>query len=149
MSSQEALFLENQLCFALYSTSLAMSRTYQPLLKELGVTYPQYLVLLVLWRTDRVPVSRLGQELYLDSGTLTPLLKRLEQAELIRRERSSEDERQVIISLTSAGKALRKKALDIPEKLLCAAQASIAEARSLTKALKSLRTHLLESESAR
>lgn len=145
MSTTDALLLENQLCFALYSTSLAMNKTYQPLLRELGLTYPQYLALLVLWQTDHISVSTLGQHLYLDSGTLTPLLKRLELADLVRRERSEDDERRVIVNLTSAGRNLKKKASEFPKQILCAAQTSVAELRSVTKALKALRTNLLNS----
>src|SRR5262245_46268151 len=94
------LRLDHQLCFALYSSSLAMTRLYKPLLAPLGLTYPQYLVMLVLWEQDEVAVSRLGERLQLDSGTLTPLLKRLEQAELLQRRRDSEDERRVLVTLS-------------------------------------------------
>ncbi|MBC7419870.1 MAG: MarR family transcriptional regulator [Bdellovibrio sp.] len=146
MKSNQDLFLENQLCFALYSCSLTMGKAYQPLLKGLGVTYPQYLVLLILWQADQVSVSTLGQQLYLDSGTLTPLLKRLEVAKLICRERSSKDERQVIVSLTAAGKNLKKKASEFPKKILCAMESSGNEARAVTKTLGTLRASLLTSE---
>src|SRR3954470_3664742 len=100
---ESALLLDNQLCFALYSASLAMTKLYKPLLDELGLTYPQYLVMLALWERDGSTVSELGQRLYLDSGTLTPLLKRLEAAGLVSRVRSTEDERRVHLRLTSAG----------------------------------------------
>src|SRR6187431_2340286 len=91
----QALLLDNQLCFALYSASLAMTRLYKPLLAELGLTYPQYLAMLVLWERDGLMVSELGERLGLDSGTLTPLLKRLEALELVARIRAVEDERRV------------------------------------------------------
>src|ERR1700738_4088413 len=102
--------LDNQICFAIYSTAHAFNRVYKPLLDRLGLTYPQYLVMLVLWERDDVPVKDIGERLFLDSGTLTPLLKRLEAADLIKRTRSTEDERQVLIALTSKGQALRGKA---------------------------------------
>ena len=105
-----AAALGNQLCFAIYSAAHAFNRVYKPLLDRLGLTYPQYLVMLVLWERDGVPVKDIGERLFLDSGTLTPLLKRLEAADLIKRTRSAEDERQVLISLTSQGQALREKA---------------------------------------
>ena len=104
------LRLDNQICFAVYSTAHAFNRVYKPLLDKLGLTYPQYLVMLVLWERDGVPVKDIGERLFLDSGTLTPLLKRLEAAELVRRTRSTEDERQVLIALTPKGEALREKA---------------------------------------
>lgn len=103
------LLLGNQLCFAIYSTAHTFNRVYKPLLDKLGLTYPQYLVMLVLWERDDLPVKDIGERLFLDSGTLTPLLKRLEAAELIKRTRSTEDERQVMIALTSRGQSLRKR----------------------------------------
>src|SRR6201984_2622091 len=108
------LLLGNQLCFAIYSTAHAFNRVYKPLLDKIGLTYPQYLVMLVLWERDGVPVKDIGERLFLDSGTLTPLLKRLEAAHLIKRARSAEDERQVLISLTSQGHALKEKARTLP-----------------------------------
>src|SRR6202011_2509323 len=97
------LLLGNQLCFAIYSTAHAFNRVYKPLLDRLGLTYPQYLVMLALWERDDVPVKDIGERLFLDSGTLAPLLKRLEAAQLIRRTRSTADERQVLIALTAQG----------------------------------------------
>ena len=97
----DPLLLGNQICFAVYSTAHAFNRAYKPLLDKLGLTYPQYLVMMVLWEHDGVPVKDIGEKLHLDSGTLTPLLKRLEAAELVRRTRSTEDERQVLIALSS------------------------------------------------
>lgn len=116
----DPLALENQFCFALYSTSLAMTKTYKPLLDRLGLTYPQYLVMLVLWQQDDVLVKTIGEKLFLDSGTLTPLLKRLESASLIARTRDESDERQVRITLTREGRSLKKQAQSIPHELLCA-----------------------------
>lgn len=121
----DALTLDRQLCFALYSASRAMTAAYRPILSELNLTYPQYLVLLVLWEEDRVTVGRLGERLQLDSGTLSPLLKRLEANGFIRRERSLQDERQVEVTLTPAGRKLEGKAQCIPERL--GAQTGITE----------------------
>ena len=104
--SFDPLALENQFCFALYSASLAMTKTYKPFLDKLGLTYPQYLVMLVLWQQDDVLVKSIGEKLFLDSGTLTPLLKRLETSSLIQRTRDEADERQVRITLTREGRAL-------------------------------------------
>lgn len=108
------LLLSNHLCFAIYAASREMIKLYHPLLKELGITYPQYLVLLVLWEKKKISVKGLGKELYLDSGTLTPVLKRLEERGLIIRERSKEDERSVIITLTTEGNEFKEK-----EKVTC------------------------------
>src|SRR5271166_7191954 len=107
--AEAQLMLGNQLCFAIYSTAHAFNRVYKPLLDRLGLTYPQYLVMLVLWEGDGLPVKDIGERLHLDSGTLTPLLKRLEAAQLVKRTRGTEDERQVLIALTPQGQALREK----------------------------------------
>jgi DNA-binding MarR family transcriptional regulator len=124
-ASARATRLEDQLCFALYSASRALTRAYQPLLSPLGLTYPQYLVMLVLWEGEPFSVSELGTRLGLDSGTLTPLLKRLEQAKLVKRRRDVEDERVVVVSLTGAGQALHERALGIPVELACRAGFSV------------------------
>jgi len=137
-----ALLLDNQLCFALYSTSLAMTKLYKPLLEELGLTYPQYLVMLVLWERDGLMVSELGERLFLDSGTLTPLLKRLEAAGLIARIRAVEDERRVHITLTAAGRKLKAQARKIPACVRSASQCSIAEMIQLKRQLRGLRDQL-------
>src|SRR5215217_6124353 len=121
------LLLGNQLCFAVYSTAHAFNRFYKPLLDRLGLTYPQYLAMLVLWEQDGLSVSELGERLYLDSGTLTPLLKRLEAAGLIARIRAVEDERRVHITLTAAGRKLKSRAQKIPGCILSASQCSIPE----------------------
>ncbi|MGO4762366.1 MarR family winged helix-turn-helix transcriptional regulator [Cupriavidus sp. 2KB_3] len=141
-ATDEWLRLDQQLCFALYSTSLAMTKIYKPILGELGLTYPQYLVMLVLWETDKLTVSALGERLTLDSGTLTPLLKRLEVAGFVARARDEEDERRVLVSLTDAGRRLRASAEGIPEKMLCATQCSIEEIQALTARLHEMRTTL-------
>lgn len=137
------LQLDNQLCFALYSTSLAMTRLYKPLLDELGLTYPQYLAMLVLWEQDGLMVSELGERLYLDSGTLTPLLKRLESSGLISRIRAVEDERRVHITLTPAGRKLKTQAAKVPACILAAAQCPIPELMSLTQQVQALRQRLV------
>ncbi|TLH57719.1 MarR family winged helix-turn-helix transcriptional regulator [Mycolicibacterium aubagnense] len=134
----DALTLDRQLCFALYSASRAMTAAYRPILSELNLTYPQYLVLLVLWEEDRVTVGRLGERLQLDSGTLSPLLKRLEANGFIRRERSQQDERQVEVTLTSAGRKLEAKAQCIPEKLGAQTGITEREAADLRDAIRRL-----------
>jgi MarR family transcriptional regulator, organic hydroperoxide resistance regulator len=136
------LLLDNQLCFALYSTSLAMTRVYKPLLDDIGLTYPQYLAMLVLWEKDGLMVSELGERLYLDSGTLTPLLKRLESSGLIARIRDVEDERRVHITLTAAGRKLKAKAARIPGCILSATHCSIPELMALTQQVQALRDQL-------
>ena len=137
------LLLGNQLCFAVYSTAHAFNRVYKPMLDRLGLTYPQYLVMLVLWERDDVPVKEIGERLFLDSGTLTPLLKRLEAARLIKRTRSKHDERQVLIALTAQGEALREKAKMLPEAILAASACSIDELAALKNELTALRDRLL------
>ena len=136
------LVLGNQLCFAVYSTAHAFNRVYKPLLDRLGLTYPQYLVMLALWERDGVPIKDIGERLFLDSGTLTPLLKRLEAAHLIKRSRSREDERQVLIALTSQGHALREKARAVPPAILAASGCSLGELVALKKDLVALRDQL-------
>ncbi|UZE49441.1 MarR family winged helix-turn-helix transcriptional regulator [Rhodopseudomonas sp. P2A-2r] len=136
------LKLDNQICFAVYSTAHAFNRLYKPLLERLELTYPQYLVMLVLWERDDVPVKDIGQRLFLDSGTLTPLLKRLETAGLIRRTRSVDDERQVLIALTPQGHALRDKAKSVPQGVLAASACSVEELVSMKDELVALRDRL-------
>ena len=142
LSADEALLLDNQLCFALYSASLAMTKLYKPLLDELGLTYPQYLVMLVLWEGDGLMVSELGQRLYLDSGTLTPLLKRLETAGLVSRMRDVADERRVHVHLTAAGRKLKTRAARVPACVLDASQCSLPELKQLTQQVRTLRERL-------
>src|SRR5271167_486004 len=117
-AADQILRLDNQICFAVYSAAHAFNRVYKPLLDRLGLTYPQYLVMLVLWERDGVPVKEIGERLFLDSGTLTPLLKRLEAAGLVKRTRGAKDERQVIIALTPQGQAIREKAASVPQGIL-------------------------------
>jgi DNA-binding MarR family transcriptional regulator len=136
------LLLGNQLCFAIYSTAHAFNRVYKPLLDRLGLTYPQYLVMLVLWECDGLSVKDIGARLFLDSGTLTPLLKRLEVAELIKRTRSTEDERQLLIALTSRGHALREKARAVPQAILAASDCSVSELSAMKNELVALRDRL-------
>ena len=141
-SADFPLRLDNQICFAVYSTAHAFNRVYKPLLDKLGLTYPQYLVMLVLWERDGVPVKDIGERLLLDSGTLTPLLKRLEAAELVRRTRSTEDERQVLIALTPQGHDLRDKAKAVPHGVLAASACSVDELVSMKNELVALRDKL-------
>lgn len=141
-SPDQALLLDNQLCFALYSASLAMTKLYKPLLDELGLTYPQYLAMLVLWERDGLMVSELGERLYLDSGTLTPLLKRLEGAGLIARIRDTADERRVHITLTAQGRKLKARARKIPGCVFSAAQCPLPELIALTAQVRQLRERL-------
>jgi MarR family transcriptional regulator, organic hydroperoxide resistance regulator len=130
-----ALRLNRQLCFALYSASRAMTAAYRPLLDELNLTYPQYLVLLVLWEEGRTTVGRLGERLQLDSGTLSPLLKRLEANGFIRRQRSRDDERTVHVTLTPAGRRLERRAQCIPERLFRSTGLTEREAADLRDAV--------------
>lgn len=136
------LRLDNQICFAVYSAAHAFNRVYKPLLDRLGLTYPQYLVMLVLWERDDVPVKDIGERLFLDSGTLTPLLKRLEAAHLVRRTRSSEDERQVLIALTAQGHALKDKARNVPQSILAASDCSVPELVAMKDEIVALRDRL-------
>ena len=113
----EAMKLANQLCFPLYAAARNVTSLYTPWLKPLGLTYTQYIALLVLWEQDGQTVGEIGEKLMLDNGTLSPLLKKMEQAGLVQRQRSREDERVVVVSLTEAGRALREKAKDVPAKV--------------------------------
>jgi DNA-binding MarR family transcriptional regulator len=144
MDSNKTPLLDEQLCFALYSTGLAMNKVYRKLLRKLDLTYPQYLVMLVLWERDGVTVSDIGARLFLDSATLTPLLKRLEAAGLVARVRSAQDERQVVVSLTDAGRAMRQEAAGIQEGIMCAAACAPADLMALKRQLEGLRGKLAE-----
>jgi len=137
------LLLDQQLCFALYSANLAMHKVYRKLLTQMDITYPQYLVMLVLWQQDSLTVSEIGERLFLDSATLTPLLKRLENAGLLNRQRSRQDERQVVVSLTDAGRSLRQQAESIPDEIQCASDCSEDEMNSLKLQLNQLRDKLM------
>jgi len=124
----EVLKLDNQLCFSIYAASRAITRAYRPILDEFGLTYPQYLVLLILWEKDGLAVNEIGSRLYLDSGTLTPLLKRMENAGFIDRRRGKLDERIVEIHLAEKGQNLRGQALRIPESFVADSRLELAEA---------------------
>jgi DNA-binding MarR family transcriptional regulator len=139
VTKTDPLQLSEQLCFAVYSTAHAFNHTYKPLLKPLGLTYPQYLVMLVLWEQDGITVSDIGGRLQLDSGTLTPLLKRLEAAGLLTRQRDHSDERQVRIALSDAGRALRERARDIPHRIASAIGQQLPEIIALRQQLTQLR----------
>ncbi len=149
-SPRELQRLDQQLCFALYSSSLLMTKLYKPVLAPLGLTYPQYLVMLVLWEADAGPAARrttigvgeLGERLYLDSGTLTPLLKRIETAGLLQRTRAANDERRVTVTLTAAGRALRRRAEAVPRQVVCATGCKLAELSALTSQLQALRSNV-------
>jgi DNA-binding MarR family transcriptional regulator len=142
------LELDNQICFALYSTTHALTRAYRQILATLDLTYLQYIVMMVLWERDGLTVKEIGQRLHLDSGTLTPLLKRLETAELVRRQRASSDERQVNIYLTDKGKALYEKARDVPTQVVCAAGQTPVQLTALKDELVILRNNIEGNTSA-
>ncbi len=142
------LSLDLQLCFALYAAQRAMVQAYQPELEPLGVTYPQYLVLLVLWEEDGASVGRLGERLRLDSGTLTPLLKRLEALRLVRRRRSAEDERKVEIHLTAKGRGLQERARCVPLRMAEKAHLPLRELSALRAALHELTRKLHQGDRA-
>jgi DNA-binding MarR family transcriptional regulator len=145
MAMTDAPRLDRQVCFALYSASKAATAVYRPMLEELGLTYPQYLVMLVLWESDPRSVRELGEELGLDSGTLSPLLKRLEALGLVERRRSAQDERRVEVFLTDAGVSLSTKAQSIPQRLAAAAGLSAADLDQLRNTLSRLTAALHDS----
>lgn len=136
------LKLENQLCFLIYSTNLALNQLYRKLLTPLGITYPQYLVMLVLWEKDEITVSEIGSKLFLESSTLTPILKKLEALQFVNRTRSKEDERQVIITLSENGKKLKERAVNIPAHILEASSCDTATLLGLKDQLTQLRTNI-------
>lgn len=142
MKETGTLPIGRQLCFAVYSASHAFTRAYRQLLEPLGLTYPQYLVMLVLWERDDMRVKEIGAQLFLDSGTLTPLLKRLENLGLVRRVRVAEDERQVSIVLTATGRALQAKAEGFPQDLMCMTKLDAQGMEVLTGHLGKVRDHL-------
>lgn len=135
MNNDDALKLENQLCFPLYASSRQIIKLYKPYLDNLGITYTQYLTLLALWEKDQVTVKHLGDVLYLDSGTLTPLLKKMESMAILRRIRSTEDERSVLIELTPKGHAMKMDAYDIPNQVASQLTLSQEDAKSLHRIL--------------
>ncbi|MFF4568721.1 MarR family winged helix-turn-helix transcriptional regulator [Streptomyces sp. NPDC001410] len=136
------LRLDRQICFSLHAASRAFNSVYRVILKDLGLTYPQYLVMLVLWEQGDLPVKKLGEHLRLDSGTLSPLIKRLEGAGLVRRERSAQDERSVQVRLTEEGVALREQALQVPRRIMAATGFDLAEIGELRERLDQLTTAL-------
>ncbi len=138
MATDDTLHLDQQICFPLYAAANAMVRLYRPLLDALGLTYPQYLAMLVLWEEDGRSVGELGSLLHLDSGTLTPLLKRLETAGLVARQRDPADERRVVITLTATGRKLKTKAREVPSKLLCEVPLPVGELIELRRRLNEL-----------
>ncbi|MFC5531672.1 MarR family winged helix-turn-helix transcriptional regulator [Cohnella yongneupensis] len=131
MERDASLSLDNQLCFAVYALSREITKRYQPHLKQLGLTYTQYITMLALWERDQVTVKQLGERLFLDSGTLTPLLKKLEAMGHLVRTRDKNDERSVVIALTEQGKKLRDQAWDVPQRMFCQAGMSLDEADKL------------------
>jgi len=139
---EEEKRLENQLCFAVYSTAHAFTRAYKPILDKVGLTYPQYLVMLALWEKSEQPVKAIGEQLDLDSGTLSPLLKRLEQSGLVKRTRDSRDERQVIVSLTEKGRAMRSEIDTIMSAIGQAAGCTLEEMKTIRGLLRGLRSNL-------
>lgn len=142
----DSLRLDRQLCFSLYSAQLAMTRAYRPLLEKLGLTYPQYLVLLALWERDGETVSALSERLCLDSGTLTPLLVRLQEQRLVRRERGAQDARQVLIHLTAAGRSLEERAVAVRTQVMDATGLSPRGLDDLKVQLLALRARLSAAE---
>jgi DNA-binding MarR family transcriptional regulator len=136
------LRLDQQICFSLHAASRAFNGVYRGILKDLGLTYPQYLVMLVLWEHDELPVKKLGEHLRLDSGTLSPLLKRLEAAGLVRRERSARDERSVEVRLTEEGVAMRRRALQVPRRIAASTGFGPDEIRALRARVDELTTAL-------
>ena len=140
--------LDKQLCFALYSTSLAMTKVYRPLLVALGITYPQYLVMLALWEHRELSMGQLCEQVALDSGTLTPLVRKLGALDLILRRRNPQDDRSVLITLTARGAALSHKAQAVHDQVACATQCTEAQRQSLVQSLQSLRAALLETLAA-
>jgi MarR family transcriptional regulator, organic hydroperoxide resistance regulator len=145
--SDHMLRLDNQVCFPLYAAARAIMQAYQPFLAKLGLTYPQYLVMMVLWEKDGVSVKTLGEKLYLDSGTLTPLLKRLEENGLLRRARADHDERVVELFLTAEGKRLKKRAEEIPQEVLCKIGVPLEKVLRLRDDVKVLFQHLKDANS--
>ena len=144
-TTEDPLHLTNQICFAIYSAVHAVNKAYKPLLDELKITYPQYLTLLVLWEKDDITVKDIGELVHLDSGTLTPLLKRLESNGLIRRQRDKSDERQVRITLTPKGHRLRERAKAVPIHMLDCCGRSREELAAMRNELVKLRDTLLQS----
>lgn len=147
-TNNDILKLDNQICFAIYACSREITKLYRPMLEEIDLTYTQYVTMLALWEQDCVTVTALGNKLYLDSGTLTPLLKKLEAAGHITRTRDRKDERSVIVELTPQGRALREKAVSIPEQLACKLGATNEDAGFVLQQMQEL-LHKLQQGSAK
>ncbi|NQV42631.1 MAG: MarR family transcriptional regulator [Candidatus Marinimicrobia bacterium] len=145
-TSDEYLKLDNQLCFPLYATSRMITRLYQPLLEKLGLTYPQYIVLLVLWEADSLSVKEIGERVQLNTNTLTPLLKRMQELKYITRVRSTEDERIVLVNLTKAGRDMKAKALEIPHQLIASLNYPADKAIELKRMLDDFMDRLSKAE---
>lgn len=141
-STCEHLYLDNQLCFSVYTASRLIIQGYQDVLQKMDLTYPQYLAMLVLWEKDEINVSELGFRLRLDSGTLSPLIKKLEKKQFITKERLKEDERIVVLKLTPQGRRLQKEAITVPEKMVCSAGLPLQDLQNLKIKLDQLITHL-------
>ncbi|MDF2489355.1 MAG: MarR family transcriptional regulator [Pseudomonas sp.] len=144
-ATSDELLLDNQVCFALHSTSLLMTKVYKPLLQALGLTYPQYLAMLVLWEQDGLTVGEISHRLLTDPGSLTPLLKRLEAEGLLNRTRSREDERVVLVELTEQGRALQQEARQVPPCIQAASGRSVERLQELQAELLELRAQLQKS----
>lgn len=142
MNKYSSLKLDNQLCFSLYALSREIIKLYKPMLDELNLTYTQYIVMIVLWEEQKASVKHIGNRLHLDSGTLTPLLKKLEAMELIKRYRDKNDDRVVIAELTEKGTSLKEKAIDIPNRVLCNIKLPLEEALELKRSLDDLLENL-------
>lgn len=142
-----ALCIEDQLCFALYSLSRALTKQYSSLLKDMGVTYPQYLALLVLWQGDGISIQQIATRMELEQATTTPLIQRLEKLGLVSRIRSTADERRVEVFLTTTGRRLFKKALDVPNQIGCIAGVSHDTATMLIKEINAIKTFMSDSKS--
>jgi len=138
MNNYDGLKLDNQLCFSLYASSREIIKLYKPYLSKLDLTYTQYITLLVLWEKSEISVKELGEKLYLDSGTLTPLLKKLESKGLIQRKRSEKDERVMIVTLSEKGMKLKEEAVEIPKNVFCATNLNMEEAIALKNNLTKL-----------
>ncbi|MDO5793270.1 MAG: MarR family transcriptional regulator [Turicibacter sp.] len=138
MNHYEHLKLDNQLCFSLYAASREVIRLYKPILDEYGLTYTQYVTMLVLWENERLTVKEIGQHLHLDSGTLTPLLKKLEGMQYIQRYRDPNDDRVVIVELTVAGRQLKEQMIEVPKRVFCQVGGNLEELISLKKMLDDL-----------
>lgn len=143
MNNDELLKLDNQLCFAVYACSREIIKSYRPYLEKLGLTYTQYITMMVLWETGEISAKDLGNKLHLDSGTLTPLLKKLENMGLVKRQRDAEDERSLLVTLTNKGRELKTNAGEIPEKIFCGLKITMEKLVELREELNHLTQNLI------